>query len=218
MKKNKIVNMVKKTFGYFRRLLLKNRNFTIISNNCWGGSIYQEFNLEYLTPTIGLYFFADDYIEFLKNLPEVIKNNLEFINYKESIHYEDLKLSKYDYSKCVIGRLNEKIEIIFLHYCDIFEAKQKWDRRKKRINFDNIIIKCNDQNGFSQKNYTDFINLPYKNKILFTANLDYCDDCCVFFDKYKNSKYVIDDMKSYKKYINIRKYINGINNEKNHNN
>ena len=37
--------------------------FTIISNNCWAGLVYQHFGLPYNTPTAGLFFFAQDYLE-----------------------------------------------------------------------------------------------------------------------------------------------------------
>lgn len=51
-----------------RRSKIKNKDFTIISNNCWGGYVYRYYGLEYNSPTIGGYFFSEDYIKFLKNL------------------------------------------------------------------------------------------------------------------------------------------------------
>ncbi|MBV5343054.1 DUF1919 domain-containing protein, partial [bacterium] len=52
---------------YCRRLRKQNKNldFTIISNNCWGGGIYEDLNLKYNSPTVGLFFYAPCYIEFL---------------------------------------------------------------------------------------------------------------------------------------------------------
>ena len=44
---------------------LNNKDFTIISNNCWGGMIYESYNLEKQSPTVGLFFMAKDYIDFI---------------------------------------------------------------------------------------------------------------------------------------------------------
>lgn len=41
---------------------------SIISSNCFAGRIMQDLNMQYNSPTLGLYFFADDYMEFLSNL------------------------------------------------------------------------------------------------------------------------------------------------------
>lgn len=63
---------------------LKNTNFTIISNNCWGGMIYESYNLPKESPTVGLFFMAKDYIEFLSDLKGYINGKLTFINPEES--------------------------------------------------------------------------------------------------------------------------------------
>ena len=38
------------------RKKVKNKNFTIISNNCWAGGVYEDLRMEYNTPTVGLFF------------------------------------------------------------------------------------------------------------------------------------------------------------------
>lgn len=52
-------------FASVRRMKLNRADFTVISNNCWAGSVYRYFGLPYLSPTAGLYFFASDYIKFI---------------------------------------------------------------------------------------------------------------------------------------------------------
>lgn len=59
---------------------LTNKDFTIISNNCWGAFVYQKFNLQYNTPFVGLFLFAPDYIKLLKNFENMINNKLTFID------------------------------------------------------------------------------------------------------------------------------------------
>ena len=83
--------LVKKVFGKIRNLSLKSDKFTIISNNCWGGLVYQRYNLPYNTPTVGLYFFADDYIKFVSDLDYYLSLKLNFIDVEKSRHYEVLQ-------------------------------------------------------------------------------------------------------------------------------
>lgn len=49
-----------------------------------------------------------------------------------------------------IGKLDD-IEVVFLHYKSEEEAYQKWNRRKKRINYNNLIFKFNDMNLAKKK-------------------------------------------------------------------
>lgn len=39
-------------FSNIRKKKIKNTNFTIISNNCWGGMIYESYALKKQTPTV----------------------------------------------------------------------------------------------------------------------------------------------------------------------
>ena len=45
-----------------------NEDTTIISNNCFAGRIMQDLNMKYNSPTLGLYIWASDYIEFVSKL------------------------------------------------------------------------------------------------------------------------------------------------------
>lgn len=43
-------------FAKYRKKKLINSNFSIISNNCWGGMVYESYNLPKQSPTVGLFF------------------------------------------------------------------------------------------------------------------------------------------------------------------
>ena len=60
----------------YRKKQLKSTDFTIISNNCWGGMIYESYNLPKESPTVGMFFIAKDYIEFLSDLKGYINGKL----------------------------------------------------------------------------------------------------------------------------------------------
>ena len=55
---------------------IKDKEFTIISNNCWGGMIYESYGLQKQTPTVGLFIMPDDYIKFLRNLREYVSQEI----------------------------------------------------------------------------------------------------------------------------------------------
>lgn len=146
---------------------IKNREFTIISNNCWGGMIYESYGLQKQTPTVGLYFMPDDYIKFLRNLKEYVMLEIEFLNPNES-KYRDVLNSDPRFGQYPIGQIKD-IEIMFLHYKDENEARDKWNRRCKRIKWDKLLIKFNDQNGCTENHITAYRELPFKNKLFFTV-------------------------------------------------
>ncbi len=146
---------------------IKNREFTIISNNCWGGMIYESYGLQKQTPTVGLYFMPDDYIKFLTNLKEYVMLEIEFLNPKES-KYRDVLNSDPRFGQYPIGQIKD-IEIMFLHYKDENEARDKWNRRCKRIKWDKLLIKFNDQNGCNENHIRAYEQLPFKNKLFFTV-------------------------------------------------
>ena len=83
-----------------------------------------------------MYFFANDYIKFISNLKYYLSLDLRFINYEMSAHKETI-VQKGQTEK-PIGILGD-IEIVFLHYKSAEEAMEKWNRRKQRIHWDNLL-------------------------------------------------------------------------------
>lgn len=155
-------------FAKSRSKKLINRDFTIISNNCWGGMIYESYNLQKNTPTAGLFFMADDYIEFLKDLKGNTSRPIEFIKPCDSKYVEELSKDK-RFGTYPIGRIGD-VEIAFLHGHSKEEANDKWERRCKRINWDKLLIKFNDQNECKEHNVKDYSELPFTHKLFFTVN------------------------------------------------
>ena len=67
-----------------QRKALKNKHFTIISDNCWGGRIYQELGLPYQSPFIGLFIYSPDYVKLLANLKHYLSGELPLVFVEES--------------------------------------------------------------------------------------------------------------------------------------
>ncbi len=203
--KKYLLKIYKLTIGKVNYMRVKQKDITIISNNCWAGIFYRNNNLEYLSPTLGLFFMANDYIKFIYNLKHYIDSDLKFISIEESKHKDYLKKLNYN---SPIGKIDD-IEIMFLHYGSESEAFEKWERRKKRINWNKIIYKFSDQNMCTYEHLKKFNDFEAQNKICFSTR-KYKDLNTIQIKKYKNSENVLDDIKTYKKYFNFYKFLNNM--------
>lgn len=204
--------LIRKIFAPIRRLGLKNRDFSIIANNCFASFVYDIYALPYRTPTIGLYFYPDEYLKFVSNLKENLTYELEPLDFKDSRYQKELLQDHNE--NALLAKFND-IEVVLLHHHDFLEAKKKWERRCKRVNFDNIVIKFSDQNYFKDSHYEAFKKLDFKNKLFFTANRNYLgEDYSYFIKKFDKEGYALDDLKSSKRVLNYKKYFNALKKEK----
>ena len=158
---------LRKKYASSRSKKLINKDFTIISNNCWGGMVYEAYDLKKMSPTVGLYFHSSDYVEFLSKLDYYLNSEITFIEPVNSKYYK-LHDKEKNFGSYPIGKIDD-IEIYFMHYKSTDEALEKWNRRKKRINKEKLLVKFNDQNGCTEADLKKFLELPYKNKIFFTC-------------------------------------------------
>lgn len=198
----KIFKKIKGYFLYFKSIYLqyieikyrqiqkkrlKNKDFTIISNNCWGGRIYEDMGLPYKSPTIGLFFFAPCYMKFVKDIRSAISLKLEFVDISRYEKAQSLR-SKQWYP---VGKLGDDIEIHFLHYESEAAAADKWNRRKLRINFDNLFISCSDSEGYNIESLKEFDNLPIP-KVFFSSKKINGIKSLVWLKAYKNKNHIGD--------------------------
>ena len=133
---------------------LKNKSFSLISSNCIGGFIMHELGIKFRTPTINLFFYAEDYLNFLENL-------------EHNLVAEITQLKRYEYSYPV-GLIDNRIPVYFMHYKTFDEAMIKWKERSKRVDFSNLFIMMTDRDGCTEEYIKRFDNLPYHNKVIFT--------------------------------------------------
>jgi uncharacterized protein (DUF1919 family) len=102
------------------------------------------------------------------NIKEYLNCELKFIDSNDS---KKAKLTgkKLDYP---VAKLND-IEIYFMHYKTEQEAKEKWERRCERINWERILFKFSNQNFCNKEHIEKFMKLPVKNKVCFVNNNRY---------------------------------------------
>lgn len=150
--KNKLVN-IEHAF-YLRRIRnrLKNRAPTIISNNCVAGVIYHDLGLRFNSPTINLYFKADDFLRFAEDLERYLSLEVEKVD--SSLPYP-------------VGRIGD-VQLFFMHYKSFDEAKAKWEERSQRVDFNNLFFIMTEKEGCTLSIAEEYDRLPYKHKVLFT--------------------------------------------------
>lgn len=156
---------------------LTKESFSLISQNCIGGVFCHDMGREFLSPTINLYFKAKDFIELV--------NDLEY--------YMSLELDMdftYEYP---VGRLGS-LEVHFYHYKTAAEAKTAWERRKKRIDYENIVVVMTDRDGFDDSVYAKWCQIQ-KPKVLFTANKRYGEHPdAVYYPEFEKEGCVNNDL------------------------
>ena len=198
----KVLYLLKKNYNivYERELRkkLKNQDFSIICSNCIGGIIYHRLGKEFLSPTINLWLHQDDFLKFVLNLKEYISKDLIFVE------------SEYDYP---VGILDD-IRIYFNHSKTEEEAKLNWDKRKKRINYDNLFIIMYDRDEITKEDIKKLENVDCKNKIVL-SDKEYPDIEYVLTiqpnNKVNGQQYLdkdILDKATFEKYFDFVKWLN----------
>ncbi|MCL4429977.1 MAG: DUF1919 domain-containing protein [Chloroflexi bacterium] len=198
---------IDKYFSGIQRSKLKNKDFTIVCNNCIAGGIYHKLGLKYSTPTVGLFFFSSDYLKLLENFEYYIKQPLKFR--ETSVHPKANELRKT--KPYPIGVLGDEVEIQFLHYKDEAEAADKWMRRTKRINFDNLFFIYSDaEEDFKEELLRKYQKLPFEHKLFFSSKPLSDFDCLVFIEEYEAASFTVCTLmnRKYEKHIDVIKWLN----------
>lgn len=142
------------------------RDFSVIASNCAGTLPYRFLKMPYTSPTVNLFFFAPCYLKFVKNLEYYLSVPLKF---KAKSAYRQGDYARATHGQYPLGQLDD-IEIHFMHYGSSAAASEKWNRRKQRINIDNLVLIFTDQNLCTPELLEEFDALPNKNKMVLTAN------------------------------------------------
>lgn len=135
--------------------IVKDKNFTIFCNNCLGGVFMHDAGKRFNSPTVNLAFDGEEFIKFLENPDKYLGGQFKF-----------KQCPQVDYPVADL----EDIEIRFVHYKSEAECVEAWERRTKRIDWNNLFVIATDNDGMGRKDLLErFDKLPYDNKIMFTA-------------------------------------------------
>jgi uncharacterized protein (DUF1919 family) len=154
-----------------QRRAFRDRDFCIVSNNCWGAHVYQALDRPYQTPFIGLFLMPDCYLNLLENFQDIVRRPLLF---KKESRHESINRNRSETNQLYpIAELAPGVEIQFLHYASEQEALAKWSRRVLRIppptENQKLFFKFCDRDGLTQNHLERFAALPFEHKVCFTA-------------------------------------------------
>ena len=140
---------------------LKNKDFSVISNNCTGGIIYHDLGLRFLSPTVNLVIPMKEYVVFLSDL----KHNLQ----------KPLKDCRCVYNgmrkNCPVAEIEGTgIHLIGVHYHSFDELNRSWTERAKRVRYDNLFVIGQYIDGCDDETEDLFCALPFEHKVFFTRN------------------------------------------------
>ena len=156
----------KKRISFLKKETFKNdyrfEDVSILSSDCIGGILYHDLGAKFLSPTINLSFKENGFYYFVLNIKHYIASDITVI-------LEDNK---------IIGKIGGNplltncpdIYINFVHYDTIDEAKESWNSRKLRINFDKIRVICIEKNLSAVK--LDLFNKINYRKIMIYGNAE----------------------------------------------
>lgn len=151
-------------FDFGQYIKIRKHVPSIISPNCFAGVLYHNLGLPFLSPTINMFWKQEDYYKLLSNLKEYMRKPLVLKEMKWN------EVFKREYPVCSLG----DICVFMNHYRTYEEAKEKWEQRVQRIDYNNLVIvgETSDQDWAEM-----FCRLPYKNKMCFTNfKMDGCID------------------------------------------
>lgn len=183
--------------------------FTIISNNCWGGTIYESYGMRKDTPTVGMFIMPSDFVRFCADLDRYLAEPLEFISTDES-KWKDVLGEKDNWGTYLIGLVGD-VELHMLHHHDEATARRKWESRVKRVDHDRLIFKLNDQNGATEEDLLAFDVLPLEHKLVFAAKEHPGVRCCRRIRCPRGSEFILASWEPFgaNRSFNVTEYING---------
>jgi len=120
-------------FDFARYSSLIENPVTIISDDCWGGTVYHHLGLETTSPFKNFYLKNHDYIKLCNSLEHYLKQELKI--------EQEGNLEEGVYPIGSLGTGEEKIKLYFNHFLKFETAYGEWEKRKKRINWERIFIK-----------------------------------------------------------------------------
>ena len=195
-----------------RRRELRHEDFTIISNNCWGGTVYESYGIRKMSPTVGMFIMPQDFLKMVSDLDSYLIEDISFVSPDESKWRMQLERNP-SWGKYLIAQIKD-IELHMLHYHDPAEAESKWRSRLGRVNPHKMIYKFNDQNMATEADVRAFMDLDLPNKLCFVADegKKITDDVILIRQpsRYKNGIQASREPFGKSRYLDVTAFINQI--------
>jgi uncharacterized protein (DUF1919 family) len=149
---------------------LEHREFTVLSNDCWGQALYEGYGLPCQTPLAGGGMYSDCFLRFLGNIEGYLGSRLRFVPKTRYLALGRIRNQRAAQGlPWPIGLLGDDVEVHFLHYRTEDESRRAWDAGCERLNLNRIAVKFSaDKDGATQEHVERFVALPFARKLLIS--------------------------------------------------
>lgn len=167
-----------------RYFFIKNKNISIISNNCLGADISSKCSLPFNSPTVNLQIVPDDFLKFCKNIDYYLNEPLiELTQPTKSQEIKILRLFGKPSNELgfPLGSVDDVL-IVFQHYQSFQDAYDCWERRKVRSFAENRKFIFLVEKEY-EKEANDFLSSNLPNSHLFTWGWECPSPAAIFVPK-----------------------------------
>lgn len=157
-----------------QRRRLKNRNFSLLTGNCIGGYLYHQLGLRFTSPTINMMILNQDFKKLVMTPRKYMK-------------LTPTPCTDPRYPTVPSAALGDII-LHFTHYNTTEEGIAAWEKRKHRIDYDNLYVIISDID-LTRK---DIEELQYAGckKIVVMTSKDYGYNHCLYMPAYEGRERV----------------------------
>lgn len=179
-----LINHITRFFAFKKiRKTFQNKSLSVFSSNCVGCLMLHDLGVAFNSPFVNLFINAKDYIKYLLDPQKY--NEMTFREVESQAGYP-------------VGMLGD-LTFHFVHSESFEKAVADFERRVKRIRYDNLFVIFTERDGCTYQDLETFDALPYKNKIVFT-HLPYEDIQSAFYiEGFEQDAFVGDIIKWDKK-------------------
>lgn len=165
MENEKIRNLGLQLAGLSRQRRLKNRNYSIICNNCCGTLINHLLLQEKRSPTENLTIELREFPTFCRHLKAYLRLPMEEPTEEERGCYPET-----DRPLGILrgGPTLPDIHLVFWHYDSFPQARDAWYRRRTRVNYENLFFLMDCSMDANEALLEEFRQIPSPNKMAFT--------------------------------------------------
>lgn len=153
---------------------LENKDFSLLVGNCLGGYVYHQLGLPFTSPTINLMIYNHHFFKMVSNLDYYLSQNFEPV---VDPAFPNVPCAKLD-----------DIIVHFTHYNSVEEGIRAWNKRKIRINKDNLFIITGDT-MLTEEQIKLYSNVPCKKLVIFTSK-KYDYPYCLYVKQYEGLPHV----------------------------
>lgn len=144
-------------FDFQQYDLIRKQKISIVSNNCWGGVLYNTLNMECISPFKNVSFNSNDYLKILDNLEHYLSLDPVWTGKMQMDANQNKEVPLLDL---------DDVTIKCNHAPDADTAIQDWKRRRDKFNWDNILVEMYAEDPVTEKRFGE-VSGRYKKRICF---------------------------------------------------